>query len=217
MPISSEKHPYWYVWASMIQRCTNPNHPSYPRYGGRGIFVCDRWLTMVNFESDMGPRPFPNASLERVNNDDGYRPENCKWATPKEQALNKSAPVGESQYRGVVRNKKAWSCNYYDPTSEEIHHLGTYATPEKAAAVREQFIAMYMTDKAAAIASAKKPRVRNDSKTGVTGVTLTKAGAYHAYVCVAGKRVNIGHFHTLNEAENARQDFLAKQVAGTEV
>lgn len=76
------------VWAGMIQRCTNPNSPSYPRYGGRGITVCDRWRDSANFLADMGPRP-EGTSLERIDNSGGYSPNNCKWATDEEQRANK--------------------------------------------------------------------------------------------------------------------------------
>jgi hypothetical protein len=75
------------IWAAMIQRATNPKNARYADYGGRGIGVCERWLEFTNFYADMGPRP-DGKSLDRVNNDLGYSPENCRWATWVEQRHN---------------------------------------------------------------------------------------------------------------------------------
>lgn len=77
------------AWQSAIQRTTNPNHPSYQNYGGRGITVCERWAkSFQNFYDDMGPRP-KKKSLGRIDNDKGYYKENCKWETMEEQSGNK--------------------------------------------------------------------------------------------------------------------------------
>ncbi len=76
------------LWRGMIRRCSNPKDSNYKNYGGRGISVCERWKTFQNFYVDMGERP-EGMSLERINNDAGYSPENCKWATWKEQQNNK--------------------------------------------------------------------------------------------------------------------------------
>ena len=76
-------------WRMMIRRCTDENHSSYPRYGGRGISVCDKWLeSFENFLEDLGARP-EGTTLDRIDNDLGYFKENCKWSTPKEQANNR--------------------------------------------------------------------------------------------------------------------------------
>jgi hypothetical protein len=71
----------------MVQRCTRPDHPAWPRYGGRGITVCERWLDFRNFLADMGEKP-RGLTLERLDNDEGYSPGNCAWATPAEQSRN---------------------------------------------------------------------------------------------------------------------------------
>ncbi len=83
--------PEYESWASMIQRCTNPNNPSYPRWGGRGITVCRRWRqSFAAFDADMGPRPSLKHSIDRVDNHGNYTPKNCRWATPHEQSRNTS-------------------------------------------------------------------------------------------------------------------------------
>jgi hypothetical protein len=78
------------IWSGMKQRCLNPKCAAYCYYGGRGITVCDRWLeSFENFFEDMGPRPSPDHSIDRINNDLGYFPENCAWRTRKEQMSNR--------------------------------------------------------------------------------------------------------------------------------
>jgi hypothetical protein len=81
--------PEYYAWKGMIRRCTNPEDGGFKNYGGRGIKVCERWLCLENFLEDMGKKPFPFSSIDRINNDKGYEPNNCRWATLEQQALNK--------------------------------------------------------------------------------------------------------------------------------
>jgi hypothetical protein len=93
---NSTKHGLSYTseydcWVNMKDRCLNSKHKAYKYYGGRGIKVCDRWLnSFENFILDMGKKPAPELSLERIENDGNYEPGNCRWATSKEQRLNRS-------------------------------------------------------------------------------------------------------------------------------
>ena len=77
------------VWTAMRKRCTSAKHPRYHRYGGRGIKICKRWEKFENFLADMGVCPFKKGSIERINNDKGYTPSNCKWLLKTEQAKNR--------------------------------------------------------------------------------------------------------------------------------
>jgi hypothetical protein len=81
--------PEYRAWRHMRERCLNSKNASYPDYGGRGITISPAWDRFEQFLADVGQRPSPNHSLDRIENDGPYAPGNCRWATPSEQAANK--------------------------------------------------------------------------------------------------------------------------------
>ena len=80
--------PEYKIWVGIWARCTNPNTEGFANYGGRGISVCAEWESFSAFRHDMGARPSPVHSVDRIDNDKGYEPGNCRWATPSQQRLN---------------------------------------------------------------------------------------------------------------------------------
>lgn len=96
-------------WQGMKNRCKNPSHMSWPRYGGRGIKVCPQWVdSFETFLKDMGPKPTEEHSIDRIDNDGNYEPGNCRWATSEEQHFNRADTVLVTA-RGKTMNVREWA------------------------------------------------------------------------------------------------------------
>lgn len=94
------------TWAAMRDRCSNPKSVKYKDYGGRGIAVCDEWQNFETFRADMGNKP-RGMSLERIDNNQGYSRQNCRWALPLEQARNRRGNI-MLKYCGEEHNLSHW-------------------------------------------------------------------------------------------------------------
>lgn len=97
------RHPLYWLWSTMMQRCYNPRQVQYPRYGKRGIRVCSRWHAPANFIADMGSRPAGH-SLDRINSDGHYSPENVRWATPTTQSRNRRSNKLDIEKAAQIRS-----------------------------------------------------------------------------------------------------------------
>lgn len=96
------------TWCEIKGRCYNENSTFYKNYGGRGIKMCDRWLnSFENFIADMGNRPSPKHSIDRIDVNGDYTPENCRWATMKEQCNNRRSNI-RIEYQGKTQTLKQW-------------------------------------------------------------------------------------------------------------
>lgn len=95
------------IWINMRYRCLSKDSKFYMNYGGRGITICDRWLKFENFYSDMGEPPSKEHSIDRVNNNGNYEPNNCRWATSEEQTRN------TRQNRLIKYNDEAGTVSYW--------------------------------------------------------------------------------------------------------
>ena len=116
------------VWINMLQRCENPNIPQWKDYGGRGIKVCDRWHDFLLFLEDVGKKPSPKYSIDRIDNDGNYEPGNVRWATREEQARNRREIISTntSGVSGVSKNGKNYMARVL--TDNGRKYLGTYPT-----------------------------------------------------------------------------------------
>jgi hypothetical protein len=100
-------HPLFSVWSGMMYRCYNTESSRFHRYGGRGIGVCERWREFGNFIADLGARP-KGTTLDRIDNDSDYSPENCRWATVKQQNNNR-ANVRLIEFAGECLSAAVWA------------------------------------------------------------------------------------------------------------
>ena len=134
---------FYDTWYGMLQRCTNPNHNAYKNYGGRGITVCEEWLDIKNFVA-WAEATYPNiedATLDRIDNDKGYSPENCTWSDKTTQAINqRRMKNNKSGYVGIYyyKSNKKWVANIR--INKILKQIGSFKTKEEAIQARDNYI-----------------------------------------------------------------------------
>lgn len=129
------------VWKGIKSRCRDKSYHAYDRYGGRNIKVCDEWdKDFMKFYNDMAPSYFEGAELDRINNNDDYKPSNCRWVTHKENSNNRAKYKNNSGYTGVHFGKKNQTYQVNLSHNRKIIYIGSYKTLEEAVNARKQFI-----------------------------------------------------------------------------
>lgn len=172
--------PEYGIWAHMIQRCTNPNHPAWKNYGGRGITVCERWReSFAAFFADMGQRP-TGLFLDRTDNDGNYEPGNCRWTTRSVNNRNRRDSI-YIEYRGERKHLSDWAAEI------GVTHLALYKR---------------LRNHPVEVALSKGARLNNTA--GHKGVAQDKrSGKWYAQRVVEGMRLYAGQFDTAREAARA--------------
>ena len=137
------KHRFYQTWYSMIHRCTNAKSPAYKHYGGRGITVCEEWLDKLVFLKwcDLTYPNIDGLSLDRIDNDKGYSPDNCRWATKQTQILNQRVSGrNTSGFVGITYNKKDKRWIATVGLDGKLEYIGSYTSKNKAVQARDQYI-----------------------------------------------------------------------------
>ena len=136
------KHRMYSIWNNMMTRCYNMNTDEYKHYGGRGITVCERWHNIENFIEDIYPSFEEGLTLDRINVDGNYEPDNCRWVDKSTQAQNtrKLKSTNTSGYRGVSWYKGTGKWQVRITINSKIKYLGYFTDPEEGARAYDQYI-----------------------------------------------------------------------------
>ena len=132
---------FYIRWRNMIDRCANPEHKNYKDYGGRGIMVCNEWLSITNFIEWCEQTYIEGMSLDRIDNDKGYSPENCRWTTRTIQSINqRMREDNKSGYVGVSwrKDRNKWTVRIRTKVRNEC--LGHFDDLMEAVVVRDKYI-----------------------------------------------------------------------------
>ena len=131
-------------WSDMKARCLNPKHKWYGSYGGRGITVCEEWMQFMPFAEWAFCHGYADdLTIDRINNNGNYCPENCRWSTQHEQSMNKRHLKNATGYTGVHKVISRGKNVYYSAEAcrnRKLIYIGLYKTPEEASAARTKYL-----------------------------------------------------------------------------
>lgn len=203
----ARRHPIYTTWANMRYRCEDPENPSYPRYGGRGITVCQSWSESFEaFALDMGLKPTSEHTLDRKNNNEGYSKGNCRWATYSEQSLNRGLfSNNTSGATGIhVAQNGAFVAQYDE---EKVrYNLGRFPTIEQAVEYRNEFIYLLSFDKELALQMTER-RANLNSTTKIRGIAKHTDGFMVRFTLPSKERIFVGFAPTLEGAVELQTEF----------
>jgi len=198
-----QDHPSYSSWVGLKTRCNNKNEISYVNYGGRGIGYCEEWEHFENFVFDMGIKPTPGHTIERVNNDEGYCKQNCIWATRHEQSLNRRTFSNNTS--GVTGVKLMSKSGRYSAAVnfKNIRYTvsGTFETVAQAEDARFELLIKLKAQLDVSQLTDRKARF--DNSTGVRGISKHVDGGFMVRITRNGVRKYIGYYKNIDDAKKA--------------
>lgn len=189
-------------WSDMKQRCLNKNNKAYPRYGGRGISICQEWIdSFDNFLADMGQKP-EGMSIDRIDNDGCYCKENCRWANAVTQTRNRNV----SQEGGIHFDERDKRWVVQISVASKQYHIGSFENIDEARIARDNAKQSFWEENANP-KTGRSLKLKNTS--GYVGVHFAKRDKkWVAYFGGRNGRKHIGSYATPLEANNARNEYL---------
>ena len=178
------------TWRDMKQRCYNPNKINYKYYGGRGIKVCDRWMDFQNFCDDMGERPDGNYSLDRIDVNGDYCPENCKWSSKEDQSRNTRRyrkDIEELSNKYDIPKKIVYTRLLNNKPLSDTYKKKFFVSNEYI--TRIEFLEKYDIDRGAL--SRRTKQFGGNEELAMNDLIVNRPNRIHVIVEVDGKKVSL--------------------------